>query len=110
MAAPNAVPSRSELKFNFKKFMQYLGETFISMALAPALAFLISYLAYLTGGMKASLASILWECLYVDVLFSILTICVIITFHSEYKAQMEIRRCFGKSSIIYSYLKKLALL
>lgn len=105
MPEPHAV--RTTLKFNFQKFILYLGSVFLSLTLAPALAFIISFVAHLFSKSSVALASIFWECLYVDTLVSILTICVMITFSSEYKAQKEIKRCLGRPSKIYAYLRRI---
>ncbi len=91
--------------FNFKMFMQFLGKTFFSLFLAPVVAFVVSFAACFLGMTSATLVCVLWECLYVDVLFSILTFCVIIVFGSEYKVQVEIKDCFGKESKIYTVLR-----
>ena len=103
---PKSVSAKPRHKFNFIKFMQYLGRTFVSLALAPALVFIISFSAYFFGNTSTTLCAILWECLYVDVLFSILTICVIISFSSEYRVQLEIKRYFGRPSSAYSWLRR----
>ena len=101
------IASKQEaLSFNFKKFMQYLGRTFCSVVLAPVLVFMTSFVVFFFDKTSMTLTAIVWECLYVDVLFSILTVCVVIVFSSEYKVQMEIKRCFGRESTVYPYLKK----
>lgn len=101
------------MKFNLKEFFRYLGSTILSVLLAPIITLVISCFAYLlkndipiTQISFVTLYPVILDSLYGDVLFSILTICIIIIFSSEFTAQIQIRRYLGNVSVIYPWLRK----
>lgn len=91
MALPPPRRTRKRNKkptINYALFLKYLAQQLVSLLLAPLLAFVASYFAYaITHNLPnlpiKNLGSIFYNCLYGDVLFSILSICIILLWDSH---------------------------